>query len=41
MKVYFDHEKLDVYQQSIRFCGWVGDLLHRISAKAAARRFAA
>src|SRR5947208_8203046 len=32
-----DHEKLDVYQESIAFCGWVGELLGQISAKAAAK----
>jgi four helix bundle protein len=37
MKIYFDHEKLDVYQEAIAFCGWVGDLLAQISAKAAAK----
>src|SRR5881394_221131 len=37
MKTYFDHEKLDVYQESIVFCGWVGELLGQISAKAAAK----
>ena len=37
MKVYFDHEKLDVYRQAIEFCGWVGDFLAGISAKAAAK----
>ena len=37
MKIYFDHEKLDVYQESIAFCGWVGDLLNEISTKAAAK----
>ena len=37
MKIYFDHEKLDVYGESIAFCGWVGDLLNAISAKAAAK----
>jgi len=37
MKTYFDHEKLDVYQESIAFCGWVGELLGQISAKAAAK----
>ena len=37
MKIYFDHEKLDAYQASLRFCGWVGDLLERISGKAAAK----
>ena len=37
MKIYFDHEKLDVYQEAIAFCGWVGELLGQISAKAAAK----
>ena len=37
MKTYFDHEKLDVYQESIAFCGWIGELLGQISAKAAAK----
>src|SRR3982750_1004521 len=37
MKTYFDHEKLDVYQETIAFCGWVGELLGQISAKAAAK----
>jgi four helix bundle protein len=37
MKTYFDHEKLDVYQESIAFCGWVGDLLNDINGKAAAK----
>ena len=37
MKTYFDHEKLDVYQEAIAFCGWVGELLGQISAKAAAK----
>ena len=37
MKAYFDHERLDVYQESIAFCGWVGDFLNEITAKAAAR----
>ena len=37
MKTFFDHEKLDVYQESIAFCGWVGDLLPQITAKAAAK----
>jgi four helix bundle protein len=37
MKTYFDHEKLDVYQESIAFWGWVGELLGQISAKAAAK----
>ena len=37
MKIYFDHEKLDVYQEAIAFCGWVGEFLNAISAKAAAK----
>jgi four helix bundle protein len=37
MKIYFDHEKLDVYQEAISFCGWVGKFLSSISAKAAAK----
>ena len=37
MKTYFDHEKLDVYQESIAFCGRVGDLLTEITGKAAAK----
>ena len=37
MKTSFDHEKLDVYQESIAFCGWVGDLLNDIAGKAAAK----
>src|ERR1700716_1432035 len=35
MKVYFDHEKLNVYRESIAFCAWAGELLGTISAKAA------
>ena len=37
MKTYFDHERLDVYQDSIAFCGWVGDLLNEITHRAAAK----
>ena len=37
MKIYFDHEKLDVYREAIVFCGWVGEFLNAISAKAAAK----
>jgi four helix bundle protein len=37
MKIYFDHEKLDVYQEAIAFCGWVGEFLAAITAKAAAK----
>src|SRR6267378_5450960 len=37
MKTHFDHEELDVYQETIAFCGWVGEFLSAISAKAAAK----
>jgi four helix bundle protein len=37
MKVYFDHEKLRVYQVSLAFNEWVGKLLPSIEAKAAAK----
>jgi four helix bundle protein len=37
VKIYFDHEKLDVYQEAVAFCGWVGEFLNAISAKAAAK----
>jgi four helix bundle protein len=37
MKTYFDHEKLDVYRESIAFCAWTGELLNAITAKAAAK----
>ncbi len=37
MKAYFDHERLDVYQEAIAFCGWVEDLLTEVTAKAAAK----
>ncbi len=37
MKTYFDHEKLDVYREAILFCGWTGELLATITAKAAAK----
>src|SRR6266487_5785724 len=37
MKTYFDHEKLDVYRESIIFCGRVGELLNDITGKAAAK----
>ena len=30
MKAIFDHEKLDVYQESIRFVSWVDELLEEI-----------
>jgi four helix bundle protein len=37
MKTYFDHEKLDVYRESIAFCAWTGELLNAVTAKAAAK----
>ena len=37
MKIYFDHEKLDICRESIAFCRWVGEFLHTIGAKAAAK----
>lgn len=37
MKPYFDHEKLDVYREAIAFCGWTGELLAALSAKAAVK----
>jgi four helix bundle protein len=37
MKAYFDHEKLNVYQASLAFNGWVGELLPSMEAKAAAK----
>ncbi len=36
-RILFDHEKLDVYQQSIAFCGWVGEFLDRVPGKVAAK----
>ena len=37
MKTYFDRERLDVYQEAIAFCGWVGDLFGEVTAKASAK----
>jgi four helix bundle protein len=37
MKTYFDHEKLNVYQVSLTFNEWVGELLPSIKARAAAK----
>jgi four helix bundle protein len=34
---FFDHEKLDVYRNSIAFCAWVGDFLPSITQKTAAK----
>jgi len=37
MKTYFDHEKLEVYQESLRFAAWSEDLLERLPKSAAVR----
>src|SRR5438874_3770915 len=37
MKMYFDHEKLDIYREAIFFCGWVGKVLATITARAAVK----
>ena len=37
MKTFFDHEKLVVYQESIVFCGWVGELLSTINTRLAVK----
>ena len=37
MKIYFDHEKLNVYQVLLAFNEWVGELLPSVEAKAAAK----
>jgi four helix bundle protein len=37
MKTYFDHEKLNAYQVSLQFNGWVGEFLATVTAKAAAK----
>ena len=37
MKPYFDHEKLDVYREAIAFCGWAGELLSAVPARASAK----
>ena len=37
MRIYFDHEKLDVYREAIDLCGWVGEFLAAISAKTVAK----
>jgi len=35
--VYFDHEKLHVYQKAIQFVSWTEDLLQEVQRKAAVR----
>jgi four helix bundle protein len=37
MKAHFDHEKLNVYQVSLAFNEWIGELLPSIEAKTAAK----
>ncbi len=37
MSAYFDHEKLEVYRESIAFCGWVGEFLTAIPSKTSAK----
>jgi four helix bundle protein len=37
MKIYFGHEKLDVYREAISFSAWIGKFLAAISARAAAK----
>jgi four helix bundle protein len=37
MKTYFDHEKLNAYQVSLRFNEWVGEFLASVEARAAAK----
>jgi four helix bundle protein len=34
-KIYFDHEKLNVYQDSLKFAAWSEAILERVSPKAA------
>ena len=35
MKIYFDHEKLEVYQESLKFAAWCEQLLERLPKTAA------
>jgi four helix bundle protein len=37
MKIYFDHEKLDVLREATAFCGWAGELLGTITSQAAVK----
>ena len=37
MTPYFDHEKLEVYRESIAFCAWVGEFLSSLPSKISAR----
>jgi len=38
MTIYFDHEKLIVYQESISFVAWAEDIIQRCEGKASAKR---
>jgi len=37
MMLYFDHERLTVYQVSIEFVAWAGDLIESVTRKAAVK----
>lgn len=37
MSVVFDHERLKVYREAIRFVGWVSPIIEELPAKVAAR----
>jgi four helix bundle protein len=37
LKIYFDHEKLTVYQHSIQFVGWCEEILQHCEGKAAVK----
>ena len=37
MKTYFDHEKLHVYQESLRFAAWCNSILERLPKSAVVR----
>lgn len=37
MRLYFDHEKLKVYQAAMKFVGWSTDLLVQVNGKAAVK----
>lgn len=37
MRAQFDHERLKVYQEALRFVAWVGPVIEELSAKLAAK----
>ena len=37
MKIYFDHEKLQVYQESLKFAAWCNPILERLPKSAIVR----